>query len=282
MHILRTVALAIFFLLSCAPISMPAQERDRSQIPDQYRWDLTAIYPSASAWQEARQKFSGELPAIGKYEGTLATSADRLSGCLDLLDHLNRQFTRLFTYANLNLDQDMRVPASQALKQELDQLGATFAEQTAFIDPEVLAIDPAKLQTFLSGAGKLEPYRHYLHDLFRRQAHAGNMDEKKIIAAAELLAAAPVNIRDALVNMDFPYPEVTGSDGKMVKLDPSGFARQRRSANREDRKKAYSTYHGKTERVQRHFRRASERANHERSILHEGGEIWLVPRKLLG
>jgi oligoendopeptidase F len=245
MHILRTVALAIFFLLSCAPISMPAQERDRSQIPAQYQWDLTAIYPSASAWQEARQKFSGELPAIGKYEGTLAMSADRLSACLDLLDRLNRQFTRLFTYANLNLDQDMRLPSSQALKQELDQLGAAFAEQTAFIDPEILAIDPARLQSFLYGAGKLETYRHYLHDLLRRQAHTGNMDEKKIIAAAGLIADAPANIRDALVNMDFPYPEVTGSDGKMVKLDPSGFARQRRSANREDRKKAYSTYMGK-------------------------------------
>ena len=72
-------------------------------------------------------------------------------------------------------------------------------------------------------------------------------DEEKIIAAAELIADAPANIRDALVNTDFPYPEVTGSDGKMVKLDPSGFSRQRRSANREDRKKAYSTYHGKTE-----------------------------------
>ena len=101
-------------------------------------------------------------------------SADRLAGCLDLLDRLNRQFTRLFTYANLNLDQDMRVPSSLALKQELDQLGAVFAEQTAFIDPEILAIDPAKLQSFLAGAGKLETYRHYLHDLLRRQAHAGN------------------------------------------------------------------------------------------------------------
>ncbi len=245
MHILRNVVLAIFFLLSCSPISMPAQERDRSQIPDQYQWDLSAIYPSTAAWQEARQGFSAELPAFEKYEGTLALSADRLLGCLDLLDRLNKQFTRLFTYANLNLDQDMRVPSSQALKQELDQLGAVFAEKTAFIDPEILTIGSAKLQSFLSDEGKLEPYRLTIHDLLRRHAHAGNMDEKKIIAAAELLANAPANIRDALVDTDFPYPEMTGSDGKMVKLAPSGFSQLRRSANREDRKKAYSTYMGK-------------------------------------
>ncbi len=245
MYFLRTTSLFILFLLPYTSMTLPAQERDRSQIPAQYQWDLSAIYPSASAWQEAKQKFSGELPAIGKYEGTLALSADRLLGCLDLLERLNKQFTRLFTYANLNLDQDMRVPSSQALKQELDQLGAVFAEKTAFIDPEILTIGSAKLQSFLSDEGKLEPYRLYIHDLLRRHAHAGNMDEKKIIAAAELIANAPANIRDALVDTDFPYPEMTGSDGKMVKLDPSGFSQLRRSANREDRKKAYSTYMGK-------------------------------------
>lgn len=245
MYSQRTAAIFILFLLPCASMTMPVQERDRSKIPDQYQWDLSAIYPSASAWQEAKQKFIGELPAIGKYEGTLATSADRLAGCLDLLDHLNKQFTRLFTYANLNLDQDMRVPASLTLKQELDQLGAAFAEKTAFIDPEILAIDPARLQSFLAGEKKLEIYRHYVHDLLRRHEHAGNMDEEKIIAAAELIADAPANIRDALFNMDFPYPEATLSDGRKVKLDPSTFSSQRRSTNREDRKKAYSTYMGK-------------------------------------
>ena len=245
MYSQRMTAIFILFLLPCAFMTMPAQERERSKIPAQYQWDLSAIYPSTSAWQEARQKFSDELPAIGKYEGTLAMSAERLSECLDLLDHLNRQFTRLFTYANLNLDQDMRVPSSQALKQELDQLGAAFAEKTAFIDPEVLAIDPARLQSFLAGEKKLETYRHYVHDLFRRQAHAGNMDEKKITAAMESIADAPANIRDALVNMDFPYPEATLSDGRKVRLDPSTFSAQRRSTNREDRKQAYTTYMGK-------------------------------------
>lgn len=241
----KAAAIFILFLLPCASMTMPAQERERSKIPDQYQWDLSAIYPSAPAWQEARQKFIGELPAIGKYEGTLATAADRLWGCLDLLDRLNRQFTRLFTYANLNLDQDMRVPSSLALKQELDRLGAVFAEKTAFIDPEILAIDPARLQSFIAGEKKLETYRHYVHDLLRRQAHAGNVDEKKIMAATELIADAPANIRDALVNMDFPYPEAILSDGTKVRLDPSAFASQRRSANREDRKKAYSTYMGR-------------------------------------
>lgn len=245
MHFLRTATLVVLFLLPGMTMPLPAQERDRNKVPVQYQWDLAAIYPSTSAWMEAKLKFCGELPSIEKFTGTLDTSADRLWACLEFLDYLNKQFARLFAYANLNLDQDMRMPASLALKQELDQLGAVFSEKTAFIDPEILAIDPVRLQSFLTGTGKSEIYRHYLHDLLRRHAHAGSKDEKKIIAAAELLADAPVSIRDALVGMDFPYPEVMGRDGKMVKLDPSGFSQQRRSANREDREQAYSRYMGR-------------------------------------
>ena len=240
-----TFVLSILCLVLWTPIKIAAQERERSTIPDQYKWNLTAIYPSVAAWKEAKQKFIDELPAIEAYQGTLSVSADRLSGCLALLEHLNKQFTRLFTYVNLNLDQDMRVQSSLALQQELDQLGSAYSEKTAFIDPEILAIDPAKVQSFLVSERKLDTHRHYLHDLLRRHAHTGTGDEERIIAASGLVADAPASIRDMFVNADFPYPEVTLSDGKKVKLDRSGFSQLRRSSNREDLKKVYSTFMGK-------------------------------------
>jgi oligoendopeptidase F len=245
MRFFITFALSILYLGLWTPVRITAQERERSTIPDQYTWDLTAIYPSVAAWKEAKQKFIDELPAFEGYRGTLSVSADRLSGCLALLERLNKQFARLFTYVNLNLDQDMRVQSSLALQQELDQLGSTFSEKTAFIDPEILAIDPAKVQLFLGSDRKLDTHRHFLHDLFRRHEHTGTGAEERIIAAAGMVANAPASIRDIFVNADFPYPEITLSDGKRVKLDRSGFSQQRRSSNREDRKKVYSAFMGK-------------------------------------
>jgi len=240
-----TFVLSLLCLGLWTPVQVTAQERERSKIPDQYTWDLTAIYPSAAAWKEAKRKFIGELPAIEAYRGTLSVSADRLPGCLALLEQLNKQFARLFTYANLSLDQDMRAQSSLALQQELDQLGSAFSEKTAFIEPEILAIDPATVQSFIASTRKLDAHRHYLHDLLRRHAHTGSGDEERIIAAAGLIADAPAGIRDIFVNADFPYPEVTLSDGKQMKLDRAGFSLQRRSLNREDRKQAYLAFMGK-------------------------------------
>ena len=36
--------------------TLPAQERDRNKIAEQYKWNLTDIYPSDEAWKEAKQK----------------------------------------------------------------------------------------------------------------------------------------------------------------------------------------------------------------------------------
>jgi oligoendopeptidase F len=245
--------LALLCLALLTPVSLTAQERDHSEIPDRYKWDLTDLYPSDSAWKEAKQRFIYELPAIQKYQGTLKMSADRLSGCLDLVGHLNKEFARLFTYVNLSLDQDMRVQSYLALKQEIDQLGATFGEKSAFIEPEILAIDSAILQSFLTSDRRLDPYGNYLDDLLRRKAHTGTGREERIIANAELISAAPSNIRDVFLNADFPYPEVTLSDGRDVKLDPSEYSLQRKSSIRENRSKALAAFMGRLNDYSRTF-----------------------------
>jgi oligoendopeptidase F len=222
-----------------------AQERDRSKIPDQYKWNLADIYPSDAAWKESKQKLIDALPAIGKYQGTLSSSAQQLLGCLELATNLNKEFARLYSYASMNLDQDTRTQLYLGLQQEMSQLGAEFGAKVAFIEPEILKIDPAKIQEFIKSENKLEIFRHYLDDILRRKAHTGTEGEEKIIADAGLMSDAPDNIHSIFANADFPYPEITLSDGKTVKLDQSAFSLQRTSTIREDRKKVFSAFMGK-------------------------------------
>jgi len=245
MHPCAKFALPLLGLALFSSDTTLAQERDRSKIADQYKWNLADIYPSDSAWKEAKQKLIAELPAIEKYQGTLGTSAQQLTGCLDLVTNLNKEFARLYTYASMSLDQDTRVQSYLGYQQEMSQLGATFGAKTAFIEPEVLKIDPAKVQEFLTSEKKLEIYRHYLDDILRRKAHTGTEGEEKIIADAGLMSDAPSSIHGIFANADFPYPELTLSNGKTVKLDQAGFGLQRTSANREDRKKVFAAFMGK-------------------------------------
>jgi len=254
MHPFAKFAVPLLSLAFITPDTSLAQERDRSKIADQYKWNLADIYPSDAAWKEAKQRLtesnpaaerSVSIPALKKYEGTLNSSAQQLLGCLDLVTELNKEFARLYSYASMSLDQDTKVQLYLGMQQEMSQLGASFSAEAAFIEPEILKIDPAKVQGFIKGEKKLEIYKHYLDDILRRRAHTGTEGEEKIVADAGLMSDAPSSIHGIFTNADFPYPEVTLSDGKTVKLDAAGFALQRTSANREDRKKVFAAFMGK-------------------------------------
>ena len=186
-----------------------------------------------------------ELPALEKYQGTLGTSAQQLLGCLDLATQLRKEFWRLSSYASMSLDQDTRVQTYLAMQQDMSKIGATFGAKAAFIDPEILKIDSAKIQEFLKSEKKLEIYRHYLDDLLRRRIHTGTEGEEKIIADAGLMAEAPENIHNIFSHADFPFPEVTLSDGKTVKINQANYTLYRTLPNRDDRKKVFSTFFNK-------------------------------------
>jgi oligoendopeptidase F len=249
MHPLAKIALP-FLGLAIAPMGFSSgnnaftQERDRNKIPDQYKWNLTEIYPTDDAWQKAQEELKTQIPSIEQFKGTLSQSPQQLFKCLDMLSNLNKTFSRLYSYASMISDQDTRVSKYQAMKQEMSQLGSTFSAAASFIEPEILKMNKATIDDFVKKEKGLEVYRHYLDDILRRQAHTGTAGEEKIIADASLMADAPDNIYGIFSNADFPYPEVTLSDGKTVKLDAAGFALYRAVPNRDDRKKVFDAFFG--------------------------------------
>ncbi|MGB2867308.1 MAG: oligoendopeptidase F [Bacteroidota bacterium] len=240
--------------LSIAGSSMSfSQERDRSKIPDQYKWNLQDLYASDDAWKAEKERIVKEIPAIGKFQGSLGKSAGQLLGCLDMVNSLSKDFNRLYSYASMISDEDTRDSKHLAMTQEMSQIGSEFGAKSAFIEPEILKIDQSTIDGFLKSEKKLQVYKHYLDDILRRKTHTGTEGEEKIIADASLMADGPQNIHGIFSNADFPYPEVTLSDGKSVKLDQAAFSLYRTVPNREDRKKVFATFFGKLNDYRRTF-----------------------------
>lgn len=247
---LRTMALVLMMAVS---LSVHAQERDRTKIPDKYKWNLSDIYSSNDAWKKAKDQFVADLPAIEKFKGTLHQSSQQVLACLDLGSQLNKEFTRLAVYASMLSDQDTRDANNLAMTQEINQVGADFGAKTAFLDPEILEMDKATLEAFMKQEKKLGIYRQYIDDLQRRKAHTGTEGEEKILADASLVSDAASSINNVFSNAEFPFPEVTLSDGKTVKIDKAGFNLYRAVSNREDRKKVFAAYFGKMNDFRRTF-----------------------------
>jgi oligoendopeptidase F len=223
-------------------VAVVAQERDRAKIPDQYKWNLADIYPNEAAWRAAKDKLAAELPQLRQFEGKLASSASTLADALDKEYTLDKELSRLYVYVSLLADQDTRDAKHQGMKQEMVQLASAFGAQAAFVEPELLRAGKPTLERFVASEPRLKIYRFYIEDVARRAAHTLTDNEERILAESGPLAGGPSEIYNILANADFPYPSVTLSDGRSVKLDQASFSDLRMLPNRADREKVMSAF----------------------------------------
>ena len=54
---------------------MPEALKERSEIQEQYKWDLTRMYADDAAWEKALDAFDAQLQALAAYAGKLNTAA---------------------------------------------------------------------------------------------------------------------------------------------------------------------------------------------------------------
>jgi oligoendopeptidase F len=221
-----------------------AQQKERAAVPDQYKWDLSKIYPSDAAWRAAKEKLSEEFPALAKFKGTLGSSPQQLATALETTTRLSKDFSRIYVYASMNSDQDTRVSTYQGMQQEMAQLGAAFGAEVSFVEPEILKIDRATIDKFVAAEPRLRVYKFYLNDILRRREHTLSDAEERLLAGSSVIASAPSDVYGILSNADFPFPSVTLADGKSVKLDSSAFSLYRAVPNRADREKVMSAFFG--------------------------------------
>jgi len=235
-------ALTVIAAVAALTGSATAQERDRARVPEQYTWNLADIYANEAAWRAAKEKLSAELPQLRQFQGRLASSAQTLADALDRLYALDKELSRLYVYASMLADQDTRDPKHQGMRQEMVQLAAALSAEGAFIEPELLRAGNATLDRFLASEPRLKIYRFYIEDVARRAAHTLGENEEKILAAAGPVAGTPSDVFGILANADFPYPSVTLSDGRTVKLNQEAFNDLRALPNRADRENVMASF----------------------------------------
>jgi len=235
-------------LLAGAVITLPlgspsaAQERSRDRIPEKYKWNLADIYATDEAWRQAKERLLAAIPGIRVFRGSLGTSAARLADALETASRLNQELARTYVYASMRSDEDTRLSTYQGMQQEMTQIAAQLGAEIAFIEPELLALEPAVIDGFVAREPRLRVFRMYLDDIQRRRPHTLSDAEEKLLAAATVVTSGPSSVYNVLANADFPYPSVTLSDGRTVRLDGAGYSMYRAVPNRSDREKVMSAF----------------------------------------
>ena len=144
----------------------------------------------------------------------------------------------------MDADQDTRDSQHEGMRQEMTQLSATFGAQAAFIQPEILKAGKAAVERFLASEPRLKVYRVLSRGHpAPRGPHADRL-RREAPCRRGPAGAGPSGTYNILSNADFPYPTVTLSDGRPVKLDQAAFDDLRALPNRADREKVMSAFFG--------------------------------------
>ncbi len=212
---------------------------------DTAAWDLTDLFPSVEAWDAARQKVLAALPRLEAYKGTLGESAAALTRALEDISAVSKEVARVYVYASLKADEDVRDSANQEREAQANDMYSAFGQAIAWQSPEILAIGRDRIESFIAGSDVLKRrFAFPLRDILRQAEHTLDTQGEQILAAVSAPLEGPASIRGQLVASDMPRPTVTLSDGREVRLDDQGYTLTRDAPNREDRKKVFDEFWG--------------------------------------
>jgi oligoendopeptidase F len=237
---------AALLLTATIPGTARAQDREGTdeRSDPKYTWDLTELYPSLEAWEEARQSVLAAVPEMEARKGTLGESAAALLDASELISNTVREANRVGVYASLTADEDLRVAETQERRQLAQLMRATLAEAVAWYDPEVLEVGSERIMGFIDSEPRLEPFRFQLEEVLRQAPHTLSDETEGVLAAASQPLRAGSNVYQLLAASDIPWPTITLSTGQEVRLDSQGYSLWRQAENRTDRKLVFDEYWG--------------------------------------
>ncbi|MCZ0755956.1 oligoendopeptidase F [Anoxybacillus sp. J5B_2022] len=218
----------------------------RSEIPIEETWRLEDIFPTDEAWEQEFQQVKSMIPKLSDYQGRLGESADVLYEALQYQDELSMRIEKLYTYAHMRYDQDTTNSFYQGLNDRITGLYSEASSAMAFIVPEILAIDEAKVKSFLSEKEELKLYEHALDEINRQRPHVLSAQEEALLAQAAEVMAASSNTFGMLNNADLKFPTIIDENGDEVEVTHGRYIRFLESEDRRVRhdafKAVYETY----------------------------------------
>ncbi|MGE5681635.1 MAG: M3 family metallopeptidase, partial [Bacillota bacterium] len=244
----RLIVLLIILISIC--MITKAQNLERKNVDQKYKWNLSDLYKSQDEWLRAKESIQKNIGDITQYKGKLAESPETFYKGIKTYFDLLKEFYRLSDYASRLSDENLNDSKNQSLVQQATALGTEISVQTAFLSPEILKMDKSKVDGFFNAKKELADYRMFVNDIFRQKEHTLSEPEEQILASFGLSGDTPSNVYSIFTNAEMPYAKVKLSTGEEVELSPALFTKYRAVQNRQDRENVFSSFFNNYKRFQ--------------------------------
>ena len=222
---------------------MPSKKiPERSDIADESKWDLSALFESDKSWERMLADIEAELASYDEYKGRLKDSAALLQKALEYHLGLTRKLERVYTYAHLKSDEDKSNQHYLGFHQRALNLFTRASEAASFMTPEIQAIPEDIISRYLADDALAE-FKFHLEKILRYKPHTRSEAEEQILAMTKEIASGPFQVFGQLDNVDLDFGSLTDESGREIELSHGNFSTFLISPSREIRKKAFFQYY---------------------------------------
>lgn len=221
------------------------QEKNRSEIDNKYKWDLSKIYQDPDLLEKDKQEILKLKDQLVAMRGSLTANATNLLKAIDLYYAIMRILDKMVVYTNMKFHEDMDNNASKVLVGKVDKLASEISADLSFFTPEVLKCDYQEITKFLSENQELKKYQHMLEDLYREKKYVLDEKEEKLLSTLQEAFQVPSNVFDLLNDVDMTFEDIKDEEGNIISVTESNYSSLVKSSSRKVRHDAYySLYNG--------------------------------------
>ncbi|MBQ8375027.1 MAG: oligoendopeptidase F [Clostridia bacterium] len=215
---------------------------ERKEIAENLKWDLSGIFPTDEAWDEEYKALEAAMAAFdtSRYQGKLSDK-ETLKAYFAEIAALSRRGEKLYVYAHMSHDQDVRVAKYTSNVALMMSFFAKLSAKVAFVDPELTALDEETLNAFIADPDfAAQEYR--LRRIADGKAHVLSEGEEKILALASDVLGG---FRDTFMmldnaNLNLPKAHLNGEE---VQMSHGLYGMVLHSDNREEREEWFKKYY---------------------------------------
>jgi oligoendopeptidase F len=214
----------------------------RDEVPEEVTWDVRSVFASDADWEAAMRAANEAIPGLERFRGKLGESGSRLLEALETRDALLNDIAKISLYAGMQAAGDTTNQTYLARNEQADSLQARAAGAGAYFEPEILALDPARLKAIAAEEPGLAPYGHYFDRLQRQREHVRSPEVESILAEVSDVTFSPYRIHVALEDADLKFATIKDEEGNDVQVQQGNVEPLIRSQDRNVRKAAWEAY----------------------------------------
>lgn len=212
---------------------------ERKNIDKKYKWDLSAIYESETAFEADFAKAKALIKDFRKFEKTFCKSAESLCEALGAYTEIDGIIELLWQYASLNFSLDTSDNKYQAMTERVRSLAVSAGESSWFVSPYILKLDGELISAWISEYKPLVKYKRMIEKILREKPYLLSDECEKLMTKMQDCLGTHSNIRSIFANSDMRLGKIRAEGGERKELTDATYITTLMSRDRAVRRGAF-------------------------------------------